>query len=128
METSKVLVTYDSVGGQWSAKNPVVVYPGLTRIEWTIALTKESTGAITFGTEPEFPGILFDSDWPGTKPLGDEKTWSVEINDTLKPGDPSVEYHYTVNSWYKSADRETPPVKKSWDPDVEEDPDDPPPL
>jgi hypothetical protein len=129
MEDKTVKVTYDSATGQFDAsENPVVVTPGLTRIVWTIGLTNESTGEIHFGTDPDFRGIDFAGDRPGTVPKGDKLVWTSLILDVLKPGDPPKSYHYNVNAWYADRRTEILPEKKTWDPEVEEEPKEPPPV
>lgn len=126
MELKRVRVTYNpdapSTVLPWEAENPVVVTPGITAIEWTVHLANPGQqGTIRFGTEPNFQGIDFGGRWPGTEPRGGEHVWLVVINDKLEPGDKPKNYHYTINTWYRS-DALTPPTKQSWDPDVEEDP------
>jgi hypothetical protein len=122
-----VPITYDAATDTWDAENPVVVTPGLTVIEWTVQLASPDQGAITFGTEPAFQGIKFNRGWEGTHPVGGADKWETAVADLLKPGDPPRNYHYTVNTMYQS-DALLPATKKSWDPDVEEDPKDPPPI
>jgi hypothetical protein len=122
----EVVVTYDAKTKTWNAENPVNVYPGVTNIVWTIELTDKADGDISFGVQPDFPGIFFEGAWPGTPPSGDEKAWSTDIADTLQPDDPPQTFAYTVNAWYRSTDRQLPPSQVSWDPDVEENTDPPP--
>jgi len=123
-----VTVTYDPVSDTFTAdENPVHVFHGLSTITWTIKVTDSATGEIYFGTEPDFRGIVFDRNWNGTPPKGDAKLWSVKVRDDLKPTDDPETYHYTVNSVYQS-DALSPAERKIWDPDVEEDPDPPPPI
>jgi hypothetical protein len=126
MTTQHVVITYDSKNNSFSAsQNPLVVYPGVTQIVWTVELTEESTGVIYFGTEPTFQGIDFGPRWAGTKPKGDTESWTVAIDDQLNPGQ-TRRYHYTVNTWYKLNDEAKTAEKKSWDPEVEENGDPPP--
>jgi len=123
-----VTVIYDPATDKFTAdENPVRVYPGISTITWDIRLAKESVGMIFFGTEPGFQGITFDRGWNGTPPKGDAKIWTTKVSDQLKPGDPPVDYHYTVNSLYQR-DELSPAERKSWDPDVEEGGGDPPPV
>lgn len=122
----EVVVTYDAATKTWSAENPVNVYPGVTKIVWLIELTDKADGEISFGIEPDFPGISFEDTWPGTPPSGDKKKWTTDIKDTLQPGDPPQTFAYTVNAWYQNPDRLVPPSPVSWDPDVEENTDPPP--
>jgi hypothetical protein len=122
-----VTVTYDPKRDLFTAdENPVQVLPGLSTITWTIKLAASAKGAIYFGTEQDFQGIVFDPGWNGTPPKGDAKIWTVKVLDDLKPGDDPVSYHYTVNSLYQPDDL-SPAERKTWDPDVEEDPNNPPP-
>jgi hypothetical protein len=126
MEVKTVKITYDTRLNKWYAENPVTIYHGLSLIIWAVTLSEGSTGAIKFGTEPDFPGIQFTDGWPGTPPKGDGRVWYTEIADKQDPGTQNQLYHYTVNTWYQSDDRAQPAVKKSWDPDVEEGGDPPP--
>jgi len=117
-----VTVTYDAVHDEWTAENPIPVEPGTTTISWKITLTSASAGEIAFGTAADFQGIVFDPGWPGTPPKGDALVWSTTIEDTLKPGDEPLHFHYTVNALYKADDLSPVAQPISWDPDVEEDP------
>lgn len=120
--SKNVTVIYDAVNDEWSAENPIRVEPGTTTIAWQVRLAKGCGGEINFGTAADFQGIVFDPGWPGTPPKGNAETWTTTVEDTLKPGDQPLEFHYTVNTLYK-ADAASPVAEPlSWDPDVEEDP------
>jgi hypothetical protein len=123
----EVVITYDPVLETWEAENPVKVYPGITAIVWKVQLAKDGYGEIYFGEAPDFQGITFDPGWPGTEPKGGPHTWTAILRDTLKPGEPPRDFHYTVNTLYQT-NRAQPAMRKSWDPDVEEEPDQPPPV
>jgi hypothetical protein len=122
--TKTVTVTYDASNDKWEAENPIVVSKGITTIEWAIQLSDSSTGMISFGTEPSFQGIKFGPRWPGTHPKGNQTMWATTINDRLDDNEVK-KYHYTVNALYQ-ADELSPAMKKSWDPEVEEDTPPPP--
>lgn len=129
MEEKNVKLNYNAVDKKWSAsENPVKVYKGLTKITWTITLDELSNGVLVFGTDPDFAGITFNDDWPGSEPKGDKKLWTTNIADTMSAHEPPKLFHYTVNAWYSDPRAELEPQQLSWDPEVEEENDPPPPV
>jgi hypothetical protein len=123
-----VEITYDPLHDEWDAtQNPIVLKPGISEIAWTVKLT-EPAGAISFSTEPDFRGITFNKrDWPGTIPKGNSETWHTTINDDLPPYSETQHFHYTVNTLYTPTGAAVA-EKKSWDPEVDERADPPPPV
>jgi hypothetical protein len=123
-----VVITFDPAKNRWHATdNPIVLKPGTTRINWTIKLT-EPTGDITFGNQPDFRGISFNNhDWPGSLPVGTQKLWTTEITDDLPPFSDTARFHYTVNALYTPSGAVVA-EQKSWDPEVDEEADPPPPI
>lgn len=119
-----VTVTYDANNDKWEAENPIVLSKGITTIEWVIQLSDTSEGMISFGMEPTFQGIKFGRRWPGTHPNGSSTMWATTIDDNLDQNEVR-KYHYTVNAIYQ-ADELSPGMKKSWDPEVEEEQPPPP--
>lgn len=129
MAEKTVELKYDAVNARWHAsENPVKVYQGLTKIVWSIELTELSSGELVFGTEPGFQGITFDDDWPGSEPKGNKRMWTSHIADTLTANEPPKFFHYTVNAWYSDPRAAIAPQQLSWDPEVEEEPSEPPPV
>lgn len=123
-----VEITYDPKHDEWNAtQNPIILKPGTTEIVWNIKLTNRA-GAIRFGTNDLYRGIAFNRrDWPGTVPKGNEEQWHTVINDRLPPYTETQRYHYTVNAVYTPRDAEVSEMK-SWDPEVDETSDPPPPV
>lgn len=130
MTSISVTILYDPVRDEWAAENPIKVGPGVTEIRWQIELMETAAGEISFGIEPLFQGITFNRRraWPGTPPKGNATVWTTTIKDDLKPGDKPKNFHYTVNALYKADTAQPIALRKSWDPDIEEDPDGPPPV
>lgn len=128
--TEKIVeLKYDAASARWHAsENPVKVYKGLTKITWTIALTELSSGELVFGTEPDFAGITFNEHWPGSPPKGDKKLWTTNVADKMSAHEPPQFFHYTVNAWYSDPRAAIAPQQLSWDPEVEEGGDPPPPV
>ena len=125
---TEVEITYHPLLDEWEAtQNPIVLKPGITAIVWTIKTTNRA-GEIRFGTDDLFRGISFNRhDWPGTVPKGTSEQWHTVINDQLPPYSETQHFHYTVNAVYTPRDAEVSEMK-SWDPEVDETSDPPPPV
>ena len=100
----------------------IKVGSGSTTLNWNIQVMPASAGAIVFNTDPNSPGIQFDTDvvWPGTPPSGDANGWSSTINNTLPRGSQAQTFHYVVNALFTPANGTQ--IQVTYDPDVQEDP------